>query len=120
MNFRFKPEDFAEDKLFGGYSDRSMSNDVQKAREKQYAEIANRLLDEYVIRLPEVYNHRGSGQGWSTRTERNDTHRARLWDMQELRPTVCEHEPSPVAEMTNQEYVCRHCGKRLKATWTEE
>ncbi len=99
MSFRFRPEMFKD------------LPDVELHRtEEVIAHEANRLLDEHVKTLPEV------------------TMRARLWDIQEIKPKECEHKPNPWGmsmqydedtKTSHATCLCHCCGKRLVAEWKE-
>lgn len=121
MRFRFKPEDFHQ--LF-----HIMYATTTGVSPEDFAHEANRLLDEYVKTLPEVHAHAIPGSpfpdyNWFTEFQSQDTHRARLWDVQEIKPKKCQHEAECKSLLTSLPpqpvYTCRHCGKRLVAEWRE-
>lgn len=131
MRFRFKPDDFSESTLTGGYSKRSMGDDVQSARERQYAEIANRLLDEHIATLPEVgakidlqFN---APSVWTPLGHnKGQFMRARLWGVEQIKP--CEHvsiekydNSEGTRDFIGYAGVCHKCGVKLKPTgWVAE
>lgn len=117
MSFRFKPEDFED------------LPDVELVRtEEVIAREANRLLDEHVETLPEVFGELiKDGKdinevGWSETQLDSDRSRARLWDIQEITPAKCEHNNKLQISTAQSllfwnEAQCSDCGKRLKAKW---
>lgn len=79
------------------------------------AEMAQQKFDSWLESQPTVWACEGQAQNtlhWAQPVDA--THSARLVDIQELKPKVCErHEPNNLFE-------CLHCGAKLKPTWTAE
>lgn len=127
MSFEFTPDNF---------DDLRRSGAIQELTSAQRAYVsmrANRLLDEHVATLPEVFNKRDSAVGWRSvlNSESDVTHTARLWGIQKIAPKKCEHEgvvqlepnfdrriPKSERKMI-QTYACKKCGKNLVARWEE-
>lgn len=121
MSFRFKPEDFSYGA--GGNTGNHLTTEYAAMQ-------ANYLLDKYVMSLPEVFgtlqnagNEYAECWKFEEGQEVTDTHRARLWDIQEIKPKKCDHEAECKSMLTSLPpqpvYTCRHCGKRLVARWEE-
>lgn len=115
--FRFKPEHFAHVTCCDYHGDERISHE------------ANRLLDEHVKTLPEVYgtpSNEFAGMQWDRRILNglNGTHRARLWNVEPIKK--CEHRVT-VSTSTIWKRVevdafmseCDLCGKDMVATWSE-
>jgi hypothetical protein len=104
----FKPEDFNQ---ISPYTD---------CKDK-IAFIANRILTEHLETLPLVYTD--TEYIWCDYKVSNTKRFARLIDIQELKPKVCEHEPNnyhPYAANfgIKKDNKCKYCGIELQATWT--
>lgn len=118
MSFRFTPEDFKDLDV-----DCFTVCDV-------FARRANHILDIFVKTLPEVFGrakYRDQGILWSDYKEDGDTHRARLWGVEEIKPEKCEHESirkfdssEGMPEFIGYAGVCYKCQKKLEPTgWRE-
>lgn len=121
MSFRFKPEDFLLKDL------------TSTMASERCATIANRLLDEHVKTLPEVFGEMiKDGKdikevGWSEIQLDSDRSRARLWGVEPIKPEECEHhEPDKEATHISWqngrlviESECKNCSNKLVAKWIE-
>jgi hypothetical protein len=108
--FRFKPEDFQ-----GSIRYEMISPHFTAIR-------ANELLDKAIAEAPVVYCV--SGGVWTASKYSADTHKAVLFNIEEIVKKDCEHEPimhafnaNAVLPSSKVETKCRHCGITLKARW---
>jgi hypothetical protein len=124
--FRFKPEDFTILDVINGPQD--------------IASKANLLLDKAIAEAPVVYGHSNDTiTEWlmSTEMSMHYTHKAVLFNIEELAKKDCKHEPSytlsgitqdTLSGITQAGYssiltnvatkiVCSKCGITLKARW---
>ena len=129
----FNPEDFKQPNfltefIFNG------SPSIEKTRA---AEIANKILNDYIETLPKVCgNTTERGYAWLTSSPVCESHTARLICIEEIKPKICEHKMFRVREIscaevdkaTGQitgtspynEYICLDCNKILKPNWSVE
>lgn len=117
MSFRFKPSDFTTWNCHPAL-------DIKAA----IAEKANQLLDEYVQSLPEVFGsleHDTKEIGWSRKKIKTDTHRARLWGVEEITQKKCNHVVVDVEYSRMMPGVegwigkCEKCGRLMSPKWEE-
>jgi hypothetical protein len=113
--FRFKPEDF-----HGGMKYESVSPHYSAFR-------ANELLDKAIAKCPVIYGTPAIA-AWG-RLDSTDTHKAVLFNIEEIEKKPCEHEPSYTLSGITQagnssiltnvaaKIVCSKCGITLKARW---
>lgn len=106
----FKPE------MFGDYF---MSNiTIQDA-----VNVANRELQMLIESWPVVYTHsKAEKPGYWGPIEQgqfDDTHKARLAFIEEIKKEPCKHEPFNDSCVPNH-FHCKHCGVELQATWSEK
>jgi hypothetical protein len=116
--FRFKPEDFTILDVINGPQD--------------IASKANLLLDKAIAEAPVVYGHSNDTiTEWlmSTEMSMHYTHKAVLFNIEELAKKDCKHEPSYTLSGITQsgnssiltnvaaKIVCSKCGITLKALW---
>jgi len=113
--FRFKPDDFTSYKY--------PSNERPSVA---FARCANELLDEHLAKCPVVYglvNERTEKFDWSEFIYdgfAKATHKAVLFNIEELVKEECKHEPTHVfigPDTGHWSTQCKHCGIKLKATW---
>lgn len=115
MSFRFKPEHFTYLTCCEAFHPEEMAHQT------------NKLLDEHVKTLPEVF---GDGdtptcpQIWTTyERDRTQRHHARLWGVEEIKRERCiGHVPQYLCDKYGtafHEAVCKDCGTRLVAEWRE-
>jgi hypothetical protein len=92
---------------------------------------ANAKLDAHLKTLTKAYSSLPFPglpcKTWSTSLEcfKDDrhsdlnwaTHTALLFDMEELKPRECSHEPDHQRVAVTGLYLCRKCGAKLKAKW---
>jgi len=122
MTFRFKPEDFED----------CRNNFMGALTVTEIIAKANRLLEEHVKTLP-VVTSCGTQTEWSKNgiTYGADTHRARLWCVEEIKPKKCEHDfevssqhivnpPRDRASIHEMRIVCPKCNRRLQPKWEAE
>ena len=88
------------------------------------ARYANDRLAEIIKDWPEVYGKATpSGaiiyHSYSRIQKDDDTHKARLAFIEEIKPVVCEHPPSRRIYIEDNIVRCEKCGKKLKAEWKE-
>jgi len=101
MKFRFKPEDF---------------RNILPSHTNIIAATANHLLDEHLAKCTVVYGVLGKYLAWYRARETEDTHKAILFNIEELVKEACNHEVigQPFAHVI----YCKKCGIKLKpATW---
>lgn len=109
----------------------------------EVASIANKKLSDYLESLLVVYGVAGTTE-WSRVRGDGDTHKARLFGIEEIKKETCKHEPATF-EINNTFYAgiynpklggyqhekqessinvfsnkCKHCGIELVATWSEK
>ena len=107
----FEPEDFDS---ITGFSSR-----------KDIANLANAKLQQLIDASPVVYGeYIKDSYGWAM-SESNgsgDTHKAVLFNIEELSKEPCKHEHSSVYDEHQRKYHdrCKHCGVELVAEWKEE
>lgn len=90
---------------------------------------AARIANEKLSKLlgPEVFGIQEPDKSYRLFSEfkaDDDTHTARLFNVQEIKPKVdnCEHEPMQEIRLDDKggfegRWVCDKCGVKLKATW---
>jgi uncharacterized protein involved in tolerance to divalent cations len=102
--FRFHREDFGETSLI---------------TKELAANIANRLLDEHLAKCQVVYTEMDTGDTWSDNQCLDDTHKAVLFNIEELVKEPCKHEVGRWEHsFGTTSGFCKHCGVKLKvATW---
>ena len=107
----FKPEDF--DDAF---------QQMPWGRREAFANMVNAKLRAWRDGLPKVHSNEGCpDKFWGSTLEIKDTHTARIFDIEEIKPKECEHkEISLLFNQPEIEYYCANpdCGKRLKPNWT--
>lgn len=108
----FRPEDFLSIRL-----------SCSEAQRQGIADIANRKLESLLG--PYVRFGNNGPATWIVMGECEavhpfDTHRARLFNVQEIVKEPCEHEPKAVNIWTLDKYICAKCGAPLKAVWHAE
>jgi hypothetical protein len=97
------------------------------------ADLANAALDEYLETCSKIYGLRDDEGDWIFGPDiaEGDTHQACVFDLEEIKPKKCEHEP--VTEIKNhttvfkgllglsyfQEWTCSKCKAKLKINWQE-
>lgn len=129
MSFRFKPEDFHG--ILGPQDDNGKVVGIWI--DNAVAAVANRLLDEHVKTLPEVFAPTLDGYEpltWRPSLSSSQLPikmRARLWGVEEIKPEKkCEHKPNPwgmsmqydeETKTSHATCLCHGCGKRLVAKW---
>lgn len=108
--FRFRPEDFSS----------TPGNQCSEI----LSDHCNRLLDDHVASLPEVFR---CGSEWCYEVNvLVKTYRARLWNIEKIEPkNKCEH-PSVATLIHNEHsdkavvsYRCNSCHRWLKPEWKE-
>jgi hypothetical protein len=115
----FKPEDFYHP--LGPTAIGLMPSDC--------AEFANRILEERGVR---VSGHKTREGDWVMESEPyySDAYQALLVCIEELPKKECEHDPQVfiskdmeswyLAGKPKPDFKCKHCGIKLKATWSAE
>lgn len=124
----FKPEDFKQDNamfefILGG------KPAIEKTRA---AEIANKILNDYIETLPKVYGGGSKWKDWGEDKLLGALRVARLICIEEIKPKEpCKHErffmgkSVSVDEVGNQGsdgnyFLCLDCNKTLKPNWTTD
>ncbi len=95
------------------------------------ADYANAVLEAHLATLPVVYCKHGDRFHLNTTfmkvvdTKEEATHEALLWDVKPIEKKECEHVFPDFSITSNDacEYIsvsgrCKHCGVKLKATWS--
>lgn len=82
--------------------------------------IAQKTIEKLIESWPVVYGENLVDESlWSTRHDKNhDCCLARLAFIEELPKKGCEHEPIQTRGGHQFIYNCKHCGAKLKATWS--
>lgn len=109
----FKPEDF------------NAISPYDNCRE-QISYVANKILNDYLETLPLVYSDHSDH--WTNDHIKDDTHQARLIDIQECKPKECVHVgyltngdiilPTYPAQVPEPKYKCKYCKIDLEITWS--
>lgn len=90
-------------------------------RPDDIAKLVNDELDRIIEAIPAVYGHIKSDGSLSFSTERSkmDTHKAVLFNIEELPKQPCKHEHSAIYDEHQRKYhdLCKHCGVELQAEW---
>lgn len=111
----FKPEDFNFLRI-------RMNDSYEHEAARRANEALERMLSECTV----VYAGAAKDRAWfDYRTEKEDTHKAIIVNIEEIKPKVCEHEPKFIegtgfgAKIVLYANECAKCGKKLEATWEE-
>lgn len=106
MKWKFEPSDFEAALEFGSRN--------------AAARIANAKLAEWKRDAMVVYGN--SYSGWHEKQNIHSITRALLIDIEELRQEPCKHEPGMTHSLdsypSHETTYCKHCGVKLKATWS--
>jgi len=112
LSLKFKPEDFGGNTSF--------------INPQFAADLAQDIFDKWLSeqRLCYTDDKLSDGKfGWWHGIKSQSIYQARLVDIQEIKPKVCEHEPTRYymkegnVEVSVYSADCRICGAKLQATW---
>lgn len=78
------------------------------------ARIANNILNKHLESLPVVYASELQEWQWTENKDVLDTHKARLFGIEEIKKEPCKHEPQFPGYG---ELICKYCQVELIAEW---
>lgn len=110
--FKFVPEDFAG----LGWNKADQCNMVTRATTKLYTYLASCPV---VYGVPDGLFSESPNAVYRNGMANSNTHRAVLMNIEPLVPEKCEYEPQNYAALQFNEFKCKKCGAKLKATWSE-
>jgi len=106
----FKAKDFAQ----------GIGENIQQIN----ADYANEKLNKLIESWPVVYgSNKRPLDGWNEKSYESTTHKARLAFIEEIKKEPCKHEPIQFQDDEGNlaaNFICRHCGVELVATWSEK
>ncbi len=119
----FKPEMFRElykSIMKDGYMSHGAGDMWEpSSRYEDMSEKAQQILNAELDKATVVYTQLGAENSSFTREQyRIDTHKALLVCVEKIDKKPCVHEPNQLNQSTGG-WFCKHCNKKIKATWSE-